>query len=160
MEKKLNLSDLKKQNSRFWSKVTLDPSGCWMWNAASDPHRYGAFRVLGKNIKAHRYSWAEINGPVPKNKHILHKCDTPACCNPKHLFIGTHQDNMADMYKKNRRKPAIGSKASKAKLTEAQIPTIRILYKQGISSRKLANQFNVSRTTILELVRGNTWTHI
>ena len=51
-------------------------------------------------ILAHRFVWQLINGPIPDGHCVLHKCDTPACVNPEHLFVGTHSDNTRDMIKK------------------------------------------------------------
>jgi len=49
----------------------------------------------------HRLVWMLFNGD-PGEMHVLHRCDMPACCNPEHLFLGTHLDNMRDMDEKNR----------------------------------------------------------
>lgn len=33
---------------------------------------------------------------------VCHRCDVPACFNPKHLFMGTHKENTQDMISKGR----------------------------------------------------------
>jgi hypothetical protein len=38
----------------------------------------------------------------PLKGHALHKCDTPACLEERHLFEGTHTENMKDMARKGR----------------------------------------------------------
>lgn len=48
-------------------------------------------------ILAHRFAWELANGPISKGMCVLHKCDTPACVNVEHLFLGTKRDNLADM---------------------------------------------------------------
>lgn len=59
-------------------------------------------RPARKNMYAHRRSWEMVNGPIPEGMHCLHRCDTPACVNPAHLFLGTQADNMQDKSRKGR----------------------------------------------------------
>jgi hypothetical protein len=65
--------------------------------------------INGKHESAHRFSWILHNGQIPRIKDadyrgtcILHKCDNPLCVNPKHLFLGTHTENMQDKAAKGR----------------------------------------------------------
>lgn len=89
---------------RFWFYVHPDPnSGCWLWGGAPNFRGYGVFTVTAQRSEmAHRYSWALAYGPIPRGLWCLHKCDTPACVNPQHLFLGTVQDNVTDMMGKGR----------------------------------------------------------
>lgn len=89
---------------KFWSKVDksqLSPGGCWLWTSYKK-QGYGYFRINNKDIGAHRVSYELIYGPFDKCLFVCHKCDNPPCVNPDHLWLGTNQDNMEDMYNKNR----------------------------------------------------------
>jgi len=89
---------------RFWDKVDKS-DGCWLWTAALNPDGYGRFVVQMSPQKvrgAHRVAWELMNGAIPNGLSVLHQCDTPACVNPEHLFLGTQQDNVADMVAKGR----------------------------------------------------------
>lgn len=82
-------------------------NGCWEWLGQKWESGYGYVRKTIdhkiKHISAHRYFYTLYKGPFPEELDVLHKCDNPSCVNPDHLFLGTHSDNMKDMYNKQRR---------------------------------------------------------
>lgn len=85
------------------SNVAMDTeTGCLLWQGPYVTRGYGAIYVIGKQWMTHRLAWELGKGPIPHRGHVLHRCDTPACVNLEHLFIGDHQTNMADMVKKGR----------------------------------------------------------
>lgn len=86
---------------RFWAKVNKT-DGCWLWTGSTRWFGHGALHVNGRRTLTHRYSWTLANGPIPDGQSVLHRCDTPACVRPDHLFLGTQTDNVADMVQKNR----------------------------------------------------------
>lgn len=84
----------------FMERVEYDTNGgCWLWTGQEAHNGYGVF----KKKRAHRVSYEMHNGPIPKDLVICHKCDTPACVNPSHLFAGSVKDNIQDMISKGRR---------------------------------------------------------
>lgn len=89
------------------SYMPVTESGCWLWlNFCYSSHNaldgYGQLRVNGVLTSSHRFSWEIHNGPIPDGMIICHKCDTPSCVNPDHLFLGTLSDNMQDAMQKGR----------------------------------------------------------
>jgi hypothetical protein len=81
--------------------VTGGPDACWLWLGARWGGRidYGHFCWLDKHITAHRAAWKLFRGEIPAGLEVCHNCpggDTPLCCNPKHLWLGTHQENEED----------------------------------------------------------------
>lgn len=98
-------ADLEK---RLWKKVVRSSEEeCWPWVARAR-HRFGygvisSGQGTGKALYAHVVSWGLANGLIPNGASILHRCDNPGCCNPRHLYVGTHQQNMADMKARGRR---------------------------------------------------------
>ncbi len=91
------------QAALFWQKVDVSkPNGCWPYTGFKKWDGYGWVRRGEKNIAAHRYAWILTHGEPAEGLHVLHDCDNPPCCNPAHLFLGTHQDNMDDKVAKGR----------------------------------------------------------
>lgn len=83
--------------ARFWSKVDKrGPDECWPWKAQTRWDGYGRFVVMRKPQWSHRYSWELHNRPLKPGEHVLHSCHNPGCCNPAHLSVGTHAENMAE----------------------------------------------------------------
>jgi HNH endonuclease len=87
---------------RFWAGLTKTET-CWFWGNGKHK-RYSTISVNGKPIKTHRFSWELHNGPIPDGMEVCHSCDVEPCCNPAHLWLGTHQENMQDALSKGRLK--------------------------------------------------------
>lgn len=79
-------------------------SQCWEWTGATDPNGYGRLAWNDRLWLAHRVSYTQHVGPIPDGISVCHRCDNPPCCNPAHLFLGTHADNVRDMWAKGRGK--------------------------------------------------------
>jgi hypothetical protein len=79
---------------RFWAKVDKT-SSCWLWAGATERNGYGRFNVTKKNqIPAHRWTYEQVNGPVPEGLELDHLCRVRNCVNPDHLEAVTHRENM------------------------------------------------------------------
>lgn len=89
---------------RFWNRVDIrSDSECWPWKKSRMKSGYGKVKRSGKHLLSHRIAFELSNGrPPKKGLCVLHHCDNPPCCNPKHLYEGTYQDNMQDALKRNR----------------------------------------------------------
>lgn len=88
---------------RFWECVTKgDPSECWVWKGKISKGGYGYFYAQSKLFRAHRFSYEFHIAPIPEGLLICHHCDNRPCCNPNHLFVGTHADNNWDRIAKGR----------------------------------------------------------
>lgn len=82
--------------------ATVPEAGCWLWMGGAYPSGYGRMTSGGKNRRAHRGVWELVNGPIPEGLAVCHKCDTPLCVNPDHLFLGSQAANVRDMAAKGR----------------------------------------------------------
>ena len=136
---------------RFRRKYYIAENGCWEWMGGRNRFGYGSFNI-GRITFAHRASWILHESDIPSDMLVLHKCDNPGCVNPKHLFIGTNQDNTRDAVKKGRHKldrnrtiPLFIAWTDDLRIREAYM-------KFKIPVKKIAMMYKVSHNTISEIL--------
>jgi hypothetical protein len=164
---------------QFWAHVKRTAS-CWLWLKCKDSHGYGLTSAGGgKHIRAHRRSWMLAHGEIPRGMFVLHRCDNPACVNPKHLFLGTHGDNMRDMYAKGRalsqtrperlcrgdrhwtrarpEKLFRGEAHQNAKVTFDVAFEIRGARADGATLKTIADRYGLGVSTVHRIATNQTW---
>lgn len=151
---KVSDSEIRARFDRKWRK---DPeTGCWMWTASVDGNGYGKLaNGRGGWGLAHRVSWGLHREPIPDGLCVLHRCDTPACVNPEHLFLGTMGDNNRDRAGKGR--GVHGSRHPSAKLSPKLAREIRELFSVGWRECELARAYGVRPPSIRKVVEGRSW---
>lgn len=132
-------------------------TGCIVWTGATDKNGYGKITVKYKVLRAHRVAYEEHIGAIPDGLVVCHRCDNPACINPRHLILGTHADNIADRDAKLRHVPAPGESNGMAKLTDDDIRAIKTA--TG-SQREIAAAFGICQQNVSQIKRGIRWKHI
>lgn len=92
-----------KDIDRFNAKINYTDT-CWLWTACKDKDGYGNFQFDGEKVRAHRFMYEIMKGPIPADICVCHTCDNPSCVNPDHLWLGTGSDNQKDSVLKGRQK--------------------------------------------------------
>lgn len=156
---------------RLWSRVAEEKeSECWLWQGTKNSYGYGVISINNRSYTAHRLIYLFHFGVSLRGLCVLHKCDTPLCCNPNHLFLGTHTDNAFDRDQKGRQAKGdrsgsrrhLGSRPRghmhyAAKLTEKEVFEIR---KKEESTTLLARRFGVHTSTIKHILQRRKWAHL
>jgi hypothetical protein len=144
---------------RFWAQVDrfTDPKGCWPFTGRRDLDGYGLIMFQGLLHRAHRLAWWLTHG-APGELLVLHHCDNPPCCNPAHLFTGTHGENQADAAGKGRARR--GEANGRAKLTEGNVREIRDRLAAGEKTRDIGAAFGVSSHLVSLIGRRKVWAHV
>ena len=148
-------------SERFWGKIEKrGEEDCWFWAGNLSPSGYGVFTIrrFVNPVRAHRFVWTLVNGPIPDGMFVCHTCDTPRCCNPRHLFLGTPADNTHDMIAKGRQRIARGEEQGTAKLTSVQVLFIRA--SKDLGRRDLATMFGIHPGTVDRIRSGKRWQHL
>lgn len=132
----------------FWPRV-VKGGGCWSWTGYHTKAGYGQFCMDGKDHYTHRLAYSLMVGDC-EGLEVCHKCDNPGCCNPDHLFVGTHQENMADMGRKGRQR-------GPRKLSQDDVAQIKDLLAAGMSQSCIAYWFDCGQMTISNINTNTTW---
>ena len=144
----------------YLSKVVMRGiDECWDWSAFKF-RGYGRIHYNGTTVSAHRASYIIHNGPIPNGMVVCHRCDNPSCSNPRHLFLGTVQDNNRDRDRKGR--AAVGERAPTARLTEDAVRDIRqnVTSRRGSNIAAFARKYGVTRRTAGAAYHGESWGHV
>ena len=145
---------------QFAESVEVDePDKCWLWqgNTMKTGLPYGRININRKSYAAHRLSYEFLVGEIPQDMLVLHHCDNAKCVNPHHLYAGTHQNNAVDRATRKPDSYAVGERAAKSKLTEAQVISIR---QDERSCYALAKQYGVSPGLISMVKNRKVWKHL
>lgn len=127
-------------------------SGCWLWLRSVKPTGYGRFGFDRPVTSAHRASYELHFGAIPDGAHVLHKCDTPCCINPHHLYLGDPQQNTADKIARGRQPR--GERSAQAKLSADDVKKIRASKKR---TSVLAREFGISASVISSIRHQHIW---
>lgn len=143
------------QKAKLRLDEMLDKSGeCWLFTGHTNNKGYGIIWYKGRPRGAHRVALELANGRPPK-LHVLHSCNTPACCNPTHLREGTNKENMQDRTAAGTGYRVLGDKHPMSKLTWEHVVEIRA--QPTLKLRELAVKYNVSVSTISGIRNNRTW---
>ena len=121
-------------------------SGCWEYQGAKFSEGYGQIKIHSQVYRAHVLAYSLFVGEIPEGMNVCHHCDNPSCCNPSHLFLGTHAENMADKVAKGRQ--AKGEALSHTKKTPVLVHRAKSLRSDGLTIRQTADKLNVSTASI------------
>lgn len=143
---------------KIMASVWIDANDCWLWQKPLNNKGYGKISFPhSKNIFVHRASYECFVGPITHGLEVCHSCDVPHCVNPKHLFLATHQGNMADSVKKGRAKQVkwpSSVEAPRSILTAEQVAEIR---SEKPNLKAIAHRLGVHYFTILRCKNRETY---
>ena len=155
---KLSEIETKHTAERFWSKV--DKTGeCWLWRGwQRSDYGYGGFGVKQRgrwrSINAHRMAYLLEYGEVPDDLEVCHRCDIPNCVNPKHLFLGTHEENMQDAVAKGRLDNS-GERNGRGKLRKEEVIEIRSRHLEPV--KNLAADYKLKVVQVYRILQNKSW---
>jgi len=152
---------------RLCDKIKIVPgplnTPCHEWVGATAGRGYGQICIEGSNYLAHRVAYELFVEPIPEGLLVMHMCDNPPCINPKHLFLGTHKDNVADMIRKGRDRygEMDGEQCGHAILTKRKAAEIKFLALEGwLTQREIAHHYDISYAQVCRIKQGKRWLHV
>lgn len=144
---------------RIWDLIEQREDGCWGWTGGKLQNGYPIITdEQNRQHMAYRVVYEQRVGPIPAGLYVCHHCDTPTCCRPDHLFVGSHVVNVQDMVAKGRQPR--GERHGNAVLTEACVREMRKLRGYGLRLVDIAAELGVSIHTVSDVCRRKSWAHV
>lgn len=149
---------MKSMRERIWQKVSPVPeSGCWLWIGATFNHGRPQLRMGRKLVLAARLAYEAFKNEAVGDLYVCHKCDTPLCVNPDHLFLGTAADNNRDRDEKGRTVVNRGEANGSSRITWEQAQEIRRIYASGVPSEAIGPMYGITGRQVRNIVRRDQW---
>ena len=145
---------------RLLKKRAIGKDGCWNFTACRNKCGYGIIRYDGQMRLTHRVSYEVFVKKIPCGMCVCHACDNPKCFNPAHLFIGTHQDNMADCVSKKRNAEQKGELNGNSVLDKYQVMEIFHRCNNGEIKAHIAKEYGVKPGQVSKIFHGREWNHV
>lgn len=152
------------QLAKFNARVNRSggTEACWPWTRSLDTSGYGKFKLAKWTVvRAHRVAYFAAHGVDPGEKLVCHRCDNRQCCNPAHLFVGDHRDNMRDAASKGRLpgQSLRGTRNPSAKLTAEQTLWIKQAIADGQGNAEIASGLPVTPAMVSRIRNGLAWSN-
>ena len=151
---------------RFWDNVQITTE-CWPWIGLRDKDGYGILylrvekqpngsrRIISTRV--HRWVLEKWLGRELKEGMLsCHKCNSPSCCRPDHLYEGTDTENNRQARKEGRHKQKRGSYN---RMTEETVKNVKALLSTH-TNKRIAQMFNSEPTTISNIRTRKTWKEV
>lgn len=138
-------------------RVEIEPySGCWIWTAGYfGKNGYGQWRIGSVKANAHRAVYHHLVGPIPEGMHVCHKCDSPFCVNPRHMFLGTRVENMQDAAEKGR----LSMNCSKLSTGDVLEIRNRALFGNELQ-KEIARDFGIKQNNVSRIKLGRRFRRV
>ena len=138
-----------------------EDSECWPYEGGGHNRRgwhrtiYAGTKYRRRTYMAHRVAYELTYGEIPDGLFVLHQCDNPVCCNPRHLFLGTQSENAKDMWAKNRANPGSlkGKTLGPSPHRKFDGCAVLAMYKDGFTQKQIASYFGCSDVAISVFLR-------
>jgi hypothetical protein len=138
--------------------ASADANGCRKWTGTTGAWGHGLVGGCGRRaspLRAHRVTYEDAFGPIPRGIFVLHACNVAQCVNPLHLYAGTAKQNTADMIRAGTFPR--GERTAMAKLTIASVDQIRREYDGTETLRAVGVRYGVSAATIHRVIHRHSW---
>lgn len=155
-----------RQIRNFHAKVRRGPlDQCWEWTGDKFAKGYGRVTLhagSGGKYCAHRIAFVIAGGRDPAEFDVLHRCDNTSCVNPRHLYLGTNDDNIADKMRRGRHKVyfPVGHRGAGAVLSDDQVRELRREYPQIRSLDVVSEKYGISKPTAWKIIAGKTYRNV
>ena len=138
-------------SDRILNRVAKQEGACWLWQGSFGKDGYGVMGVDKLQKRVHRVAYECFVGQIPDGMLVCHTCDTPACVNPDHLFLGTPKENTMDMIQKNRKYVMKRAAHHASKLTDKQVSELVTMRRSGGKLKEIAAKYGIHFATVSQI---------